>query len=81
MSKHTDGPWTGVFEDDNFSVWADGNGDSVLENAHMTGKNSRADAKLILLAPAMLEALQWYAGVEGDTRAAAIVARATGITP
>lgn len=39
---------------------------------------TRANARLIALAPKMLEALQWYASVEGDTRAAAIVAEVTG---
>ena len=57
-----------------------------FKNWHRKGRHRKesecaANARLIACAPEMLEALRWYALVEGDTRAAAIVAKATGQQP
>jgi len=91
MSGHTPGPWRVLpAESDKPYLRIRGTVlglrykianviDPDYDGAHeREASETLANARLIALAPKMLEALQWYASVEGDSRAAAIVAEATG---
>lgn len=93
-AKHTPGPWEMAFlgyDSHPYYVRALPNymgGPAIHGSAGAIAKlpaskfhDQEANARLIAAAPEMLEALRWYASVDGDTRAAAIVAKATGEQP
>lgn len=101
MSKHTPGPWLISYgndvgpDDDYFVEWLNA-GPARIDLYEAGRETAEADARLIALAPEMLEALEEVAGIaewardmlpmsaedEGSwLRARAIIARATTPSP
>jgi hypothetical protein len=71
-NKHTAGPWRTTENSDslssgNFTVWHEGQMLATVWNHH--GKNADANARLIVAAPRMLEALEaWEVFDKDDSR-------------